>query len=196
MSKILQRAAKARKDKEEIEEAESNVVASKPTTKPKKSKKVTVIPDGSNVTYLGHIPHGFYEKEMRGFFKQFGDVKRIKLFRSEKTGNSKGYGFVEFDTPEVAALVAESMNGYFLQGKQLVCNVIPTAKIHEGMFLPPKKRKVDCIQETSEENEQPEASENIYKDRLRAKKYCETQMKKKARLQSLGFDIAFPLPTV
>lgn len=34
--------------------------------------------------YLGHIPHGFYEKEMRGYFSQFGKVTRLRLFRSKK----------------------------------------------------------------------------------------------------------------
>ena len=28
----------------------------------------------SSVVYLGHIPHGFYEDQMRGFFSQFGKV--------------------------------------------------------------------------------------------------------------------------
>lgn len=34
--------------------------------------------------YLGHIPHGFYEKEMKGYFSQFGKVTRLRLFRSKK----------------------------------------------------------------------------------------------------------------
>jgi hypothetical protein len=28
----------------------------------------------SSVVYLGHIPHGFYEEQMKGYFSQFGDV--------------------------------------------------------------------------------------------------------------------------
>lgn len=34
--------------------------------------------------YLGHIPHGFYEKEMASYFSQFGDVTRLKLIRSKR----------------------------------------------------------------------------------------------------------------
>ena len=26
------------------------------------------------MVYLGHIPHGFYEEQMKGYFSQFGDV--------------------------------------------------------------------------------------------------------------------------
>ena len=32
----------------------------------------------SSVLYIGHIPHGFYEAQMRGFFSQFGDVSHAR----------------------------------------------------------------------------------------------------------------------
>ena len=38
----------------------------------------------SGVVYLGHIPHGFFEQEMRTYFSQFGNVNRLKLSRSKK----------------------------------------------------------------------------------------------------------------
>jgi nucleolar protein 15 len=34
--------------------------------------------------YLGRIPHGFYEDEMKGYFSQFGDVTRLRLSRNKK----------------------------------------------------------------------------------------------------------------
>lgn len=30
------------------------------------------------VVYFSHIPHGFYEKEMRSFLSQFGTVTNLK----------------------------------------------------------------------------------------------------------------------
>lgn len=39
------------------------------------------------VLYLGRIPHGFYEDEMRSYFSQFGDVTRLRLSRNKKVGN-------------------------------------------------------------------------------------------------------------
>jgi hypothetical protein len=41
------------------------------------------------VVYLGHIPFGFFEDQMKGFFAQFGDVSRLRLARNRKTGKSK-----------------------------------------------------------------------------------------------------------
>lgn len=65
----------------------------------KKSKRkgkdvASVVPVGpagepSGVVYIGHIPHGFYEEAMNGFFKQFGDVIRVRISRSKKSARCK-----------------------------------------------------------------------------------------------------------
>ena len=34
--------------------------------------------------YVGHIPHGFYEQEMRKYFSQFGTVTSVYMARSAK----------------------------------------------------------------------------------------------------------------
>lgn len=57
------------------------------------------------VVYISHIPHGFYEEQMREFFGQFGIVTNLRLGRSAKTGGSKGYAFVEFKYKEVASVI-------------------------------------------------------------------------------------------
>lgn len=38
----------------------------------------------ATVLYIGRIPHGFYEDEMEGFFKQFGTIKRLRIARNKK----------------------------------------------------------------------------------------------------------------
>ncbi|KAH8098486.1 RNA binding-protein [Aureococcus anophagefferens] len=79
----------------------------------------------SRVIYIGHIPDGFFEDQMRGFFGQFGEVTNLRISRSKKTGNSKGYGFVEFADGDTAAVAAGTMDKYLLYGKQLVVHVAP-----------------------------------------------------------------------
>lgn len=63
---------------------------------------------------MGHLPHGFYEGQLMAFFKQFGVVTNVVVRRSELTGRSKGYGFVEFKHPGVAKVAAETMNNYLM----------------------------------------------------------------------------------
>lgn len=69
--------------------------------------------------YLSNIPHGFYEEEMRNYFKQFGPISHLRLARSKNTGRNKGFAFIEFKVPDVAKIVAETMNNY-LMGKRLL----------------------------------------------------------------------------
>ncbi|XP_015186355.1 PREDICTED: MKI67 FHA domain-interacting nucleolar phosphoprotein [Polistes dominula] len=87
------------------------------------------------VVYLGHIPHGFFEEQMKDFFSQFGRVTRVRLVRSSKTGRSRGFGYVEFVVPEVAKIAAETMNNYLMCGRLMKATYIPPEKQHFGFFV-------------------------------------------------------------
>ncbi|KAK9685800.1 RNA recognition motif [Popillia japonica] len=84
--------------------------------------------------YIGHLPHGFYEEEMREYFKQFGVVTNVRVCRSKRTGKSKGYGFVQFLHPEVAQVAAETMDNYLFFNRRLVCKYIPPEKQQNSIF--------------------------------------------------------------
>ncbi|XP_050445588.1 MKI67 FHA domain-interacting nucleolar phosphoprotein-like [Cataglyphis hispanica] len=92
-------------------------------------------PRRRGIVYVGHIPHGFYEEQMKDYFKQFGIVTRVRVARSRKTGKSRGYGYVEFLYPEVAQIAAESMNNYLMCGRLLKATYIPPEKQHFGFFI-------------------------------------------------------------
>ncbi|KAF2002740.1 hypothetical protein P154DRAFT_462278 [Amniculicola lignicola CBS 123094] len=86
------------------------------------------------VVYVGRIPHGFHEPQMKGYFSQFGQVTRLRLSRNKKTGSSKHFGFVEFRDSDVAKIVAKTMNNYLLFGHILQCKVIPQAQVHPKLL--------------------------------------------------------------
>ncbi|XP_033899756.1 MKI67 FHA domain-interacting nucleolar phosphoprotein-like [Acipenser ruthenus] len=98
--------------------------------RPKKYEKLT-----PGVIYLGHIPQGFFEPQIRIYFSQFGSVRRVRLSRSKKTGRSKGYAFVEFECDEVAKIVADTMNNYLLAERLLKCCFIPPEKVNPKLFI-------------------------------------------------------------
>ncbi|KAG6862030.1 hypothetical protein C0995_008218 [Termitomyces sp. Mi166 len=79
------------------------------------------------VVYIGRVPHGFYEDQMRGYFSQFGNVTR--------TGRSKHYGFIEFDSSSVAQIVAETMDNYLLTGHILRCKVISKDEVPPELWI-------------------------------------------------------------
>ncbi|XP_031307110.1 MKI67 FHA domain-interacting nucleolar phosphoprotein [Camelus dromedarius] len=86
------------------------------------------------VIYVGHLPPWLYETQIRAYFSQFGTVTRFRLSRSKKTGNSKGYGFLEFESEDVAKIAAETMNNYLFGERLLKCHVLPPEKVHEELF--------------------------------------------------------------
>ncbi|KAK2850142.1 hypothetical protein Q7C36_008925 [Tachysurus vachellii] len=102
-----------------------------------KKRQKTVLTPG--VIYVGHLPQSLAEPQLKSYFSQFGDVLRLRLSRSKKTGRSKGYGFVEFECDEVAKIVAETMNNYLMGERLIKCNVVPPEKVHEKMFVGSQK---------------------------------------------------------
>ncbi|CAH9108635.1 unnamed protein product [Cuscuta epithymum] len=105
-----------------------------PITKPKDTR--------ATVLYIGRIPHGFYENEMEGFFKQFGDIKRLRIARNRKTGKSKHYGFIEFESPEVAKIVAETMHNYLLFEHVLQVRIVPPERVHPKLWKHANRRYI------------------------------------------------------
>lgn len=176
------------------------IKAVKSSSKVVKSKKNNE--QESCVIYLGHISHGFYEKQMIKFFEQFGRVKQVKLFRSKKSKASRGYAFIEFHESDVAATVADTMNGYYLHERQLVSHVIPIEKHHTGMFAPPKgTKKKGEKEDVVEELENDDDDENeIDKDKKidhekAAKTFIRNQKKKQKKLKELGIEFDLEIPS-
>ncbi|KAF8402868.1 hypothetical protein HHK36_010960 [Tetracentron sinense] len=88
----------------------------------------------ATVLYIGRIPHGFYENEMEGFFKQFGTIKKLRIARNKKTGKSKHFGFIEFESPQVAKIVADCMHNYLMFEHMLQVHLIPTERVHPKLW--------------------------------------------------------------
>ncbi|PHH84845.1 hypothetical protein CDD83_1288 [Cordyceps sp. RAO-2017] len=89
---------------------------------------------------MGRIPHGFYEYEMRQYLSQFGPVSRLRLSRNRKTGASKHFAFVEFESESTAEIVAKTMDNYLLFGHILKVKMVPKSQVHEELFKGANKR--------------------------------------------------------
>ncbi|KAK7062841.1 nucleolar protein [Paramarasmius palmivorus] len=105
------------------------------TVKRKLEKAKRQPTENRGVIYLGRLPHGFYEDQLKAYFSQFGDVTRLRVSRNKKTGASKHYAFLEFESSSVAQIVAETMDNYLLMGHILRCKVIPKDEVHPELWV-------------------------------------------------------------
>lgn len=150
------------------------------------AKNDTVTP---GVIYVGHIPNGLFEPQLREYFRQFGEVTRLRLSRSKKTGNSKGYAFVEFEYDEVAKIVADTMNNYLFGERILKCQFMPPEKVHPKLFKGcDRKFKKPTYPAVKRYNRQrtPQEEAKMVKRLLQKEK----QLRK--RLAEKGIDYDFP----
>jgi len=142
------------------------------------------------VIYLGRLPHGFYEEQLKGYFSQFGDVTRLRLSRNRKTGRSKHYAFLEFDSSSVAQIVAETMDSYLLMGHLLRCEVIPKDKVHPELWVGANKKwkKIPTHRIERLKHDKPRTADEMEKaeDRL-----IKRQNKKKRKLEEAGIKYDF-----
>lgn len=155
------------------------------------SKKGKSEEDKPGVLYIGRIPHGFYEKQMRAYFSQFGDISRLRLSRNKKTGASKHYAFIEFASRDVAQIVAETMNNYLLFGHILKVSLIPEEQVHEKTFEG-SNRTFKAIPRTKIaqlKHDKKRSSEEVEKLVEREEK---RRKEKQEKLKSLGIDYVIP----
>lgn len=88
------------------------------------------------IVLIKNLPHGFFEPQLKEYFSQYGKVTRLRLGRSERTGASKAFAFVEFKYPEVAEIAAQTMDKY-LMFRQIVKTV----------YIPPEKQQYDYFRQ-------------------------------------------------
>jgi nucleolar protein 15 len=180
---------------DEAMEPEKPVETKKVKGRKPRAKKAAVVAkkeeDGSNVVYMGHIPTNFEEAELRGFLGQFGNVTALKLSRARKTSNPRGFGFVAFDDPEVAAVVADTMSGYLMGQKRVVCHVVPKDKVHPDLFKGAKKvfKKIDWAAKHRKKVNRPKSSDKMKEITQRL---VSRERKKRDKLKELGIDYDFP----
>ncbi|QQP38473.1 Uncharacterized protein FKW44_019051, partial [Caligus rogercresseyi] len=84
------------------------------------------------VVYVNHLPWLLRASTQRFYEPVWSRYKHPKF---------KGYAFVEFLYPEVAEVVASTMNNYLMFKKILKCTVVPKSRISKRIFR--KKVKED-----------------------------------------------------
>jgi RNA recognition motif-containing protein len=73
--------------------------------------------------YVGNLPFGVEENQLRELFEGEGrKVASVQIITDRQTGRSRGFGFVEMESPEDGEKAIASINGQEFQGRALVVN--------------------------------------------------------------------------
>jgi RNA recognition motif-containing protein len=107
-------------------------------------------PSGANL-FIYHLPRDLADADLATLFASFGNVISAKVFVDKKTTDSKGFGFVSYDSTDCADQAILAMNGFQIGNKRLKVQHKRTGGGHDdgradGRYLNPYNN----VMETSE----------------------------------------------
>ena len=72
--------------------------------------------------YIGNLPYSATAEEIRALFEQVGEIADVAVSSDRETGRSKGFGFVEMATEDLAQEAIQRFNGYSMNNRPLTVN--------------------------------------------------------------------------
>ena len=72
--------------------------------------------------FVGNLPYSVGESELEAAFAEHGTVVSAVVIRDRESGRSRGFGFVEMETGEMAESAAGALDGFEMDGRRLRVN--------------------------------------------------------------------------
>lgn len=73
----------------------------------------------NNKLYVSNLSFTMRDAELQEVFTSFGSVLSAKVVMDRFSGRSKGFGFVEMQSPEEAQRAIAALNGIDVAGRQI-----------------------------------------------------------------------------
>lgn len=83
----------------------------------------------SNKLYVGNLSYNTGDQELKDAFSAHGEVYSASVVIDRDSGQSRGFGFVEYSSSAQAEQAVEAMNGTMVDGRTLNVNI---ARPREG----------------------------------------------------------------
>jgi len=92
--------------------------------------------DSKTNLIVNYLPQTMTQEEIRSLFSSIGEVESCKLIRDKVTGQSLGYGFVNYHRADDATKAIQTLNGLRLQNKTIkVSYARPSSEAIKGANL-------------------------------------------------------------
>jgi len=77
----------------------------------------------TNKIFVGNLPWSIRTEALSTFLTELGFTYRsVKVIEDKDTGRSRGFAFVEFDTPQAASEAIAELTGVVCEGRTLFAN--------------------------------------------------------------------------
>ncbi len=77
----------------------------------------------STKIYVGNLPYSVTDSSLESNFSECGSVSSATVMMDRETGRSKGFGFVEMASADVAQAAITALNGMSVDGRSIVVNL-------------------------------------------------------------------------
>ncbi|XP_071503943.1 uncharacterized protein [Diadema antillarum] len=77
------------------------------------------VQDSPNKIFVGSMPKAWTEAKMESVFVKFGKITEVNLMKNKETGESRGFGFITFESSDDASNAIEGMKGKEIEGSTL-----------------------------------------------------------------------------
>jgi len=73
--------------------------------------------------FVGGLPWAVDDHQLQDHFVTYGQIVSAVVIRDRETQRSRGFGFVEFSTPEAARAAVEALDGTEMGGRPITVSV-------------------------------------------------------------------------
>jgi len=69
--------------------------------------------------FVGNLPYNLGESDLEAAFADHGTVVSAVVIRDRETGRSRGFGFIEMETEDMAESAQGAMDGFEFDGRPI-----------------------------------------------------------------------------
>ena len=83
--------------------------------------------------FVGNLEFSMGDDQLRETFSQYGELSSATVILDRMTGQSRGFGFVEFISADAAQQAIDNLNGTMLNGRSITVNVARERERRSGL---------------------------------------------------------------